>query len=173
MLESKYLCTYDLFSSIPTLDESKTVTQEIFDWNETMKTSSKSRLFRDGHRVDAPKFGLSENHILTIERLELEPEGVLGRSSISDQFDRFVLRDGLLVHVVYDLCLSTVAQCCRVQALSGAIHAYGCRLQHAQRHYANRLQPIRLDGTAATKVAERTRREVPAQYPRHRSRFPP
>ena len=91
MLESKYLCTFDLFSSIPTLDESKTVTQEIFDWNETMKTSSKSRLFRDGHRVDAPKFGLSEKHILTIERLELEPEGLLGRSSISDQFDRLVL----------------------------------------------------------------------------------
>ena len=87
MLESKYLCTFDLFSSIPTLDESKTVTQEILDWNETMKTSSKSRLFRDGHRVDSPKFGLSENHILTIERLELEPEGLLGRSSISDQFD--------------------------------------------------------------------------------------
>ena len=87
MIESKYLCTFDLFSSIPTLDESKTVTQEIFDWNETMKTSSKSRLFRDGHRVDAPKFGLSEKHILTIERLELEPEGLLGRSSISDQFD--------------------------------------------------------------------------------------
>ena len=45
MIESKYLCTYDLFSSIPTLDGTKTVTQEIFDWNETMKTSSKSRLF--------------------------------------------------------------------------------------------------------------------------------
>ncbi len=30
MIESKYLCTFDLFSSIPTLDESQTVTQEIF-----------------------------------------------------------------------------------------------------------------------------------------------
>lgn len=40
MIESKYLCTYDLFSSIPTLEERKTVTQEIFDWNKTMKTSS-------------------------------------------------------------------------------------------------------------------------------------
>jgi len=36
MIESKYLCTYDLFSSIPTLDGAKTVTQEIFDWNKTM-----------------------------------------------------------------------------------------------------------------------------------------
>ena len=87
MLESKYLCTYDLFSSIPTLDESKTVTQEIFEWNRVMKTSSKSRLFRGGHRVNAPKFGLSERHILAIERLELQPEVTLGRSSISDQFD--------------------------------------------------------------------------------------
>src|SRR5208283_5618864 len=73
MLESKYLCTFDLFSSIPTLDESKTVTEEIFDWNKTMKTSSKSRLFRGGHRIDAPKFGLSEKHILNLERLEIEP----------------------------------------------------------------------------------------------------
>ena len=87
MIESKYLCTFDLFSSIPTLDESKTVTQEIFDWNELLKTSSKSRLFRDGQRLDAPKFGLSEKHILTIERLGLEPEGILGRSRISDHFD--------------------------------------------------------------------------------------
>src|SRR5665213_1492602 len=87
MIESKYLCTYDLFSSIPTLDESKTVTEEIFEWNAAMKTSSKSRIFRDGRSISAPKFGLSEKHILTIERLEIEPEGMLGRSSISDQFD--------------------------------------------------------------------------------------
>jgi oleate hydratase len=87
MLESKYLCTYELFSSIPTLDASRTVTQEIFDWNETMKTSSKSRLVQDGRRQTAPAFGLSEKHILTIERLALEPEAMLGKTSIADQFD--------------------------------------------------------------------------------------
>ncbi|MBB6143813.1 oleate hydratase [Silvibacterium bohemicum] len=87
MLESKYLCTYDLFSSIPTLDQSKTVTQEIFEWNETMKTSSKSRLVRDGRRIDAPRYGLGEKQILTLERLAAEPEGGLGNSSIADQFD--------------------------------------------------------------------------------------
>src|ERR1019366_1175287 len=81
MIESKYLCTFDLFSSIPTLDTTKTVTQEIFAWNETLKTASSSRLFRDGHRVDAPKFGLSESHILTIERLALEPEQI-GRAHV-------------------------------------------------------------------------------------------
>ena len=87
MLESKYLCTFELFSSIPTLDESETVSQEIFRWNETMQTSSKPCLVRDGMRQTAPKFGLSERHILTIERLVLEPEALLGRSSIEDQFD--------------------------------------------------------------------------------------
>jgi oleate hydratase len=87
MLENKYLCTYDLFSSIPALDDSKTVTQEIFRWNETMKTSSKSRLVRDGHRQIAPEFGLSEKHILTIERLALQSESALGGTSIADQFD--------------------------------------------------------------------------------------
>ena len=87
MIESKYLCTYDLFSSIPTLDESKTVTKEIFQWNETMKTSSHSRLVRDGQREDAPEFGLSEKDILTLERLMLEPEEMLGKSSIADKFD--------------------------------------------------------------------------------------
>ena len=29
------LCTFDLFSSIPTLDYSRTVTQETFAWNDT------------------------------------------------------------------------------------------------------------------------------------------
>jgi oleate hydratase len=86
MIESKYLCTYDLFSSIPTLDGSKSVTQEIFDWNETMKTASKSRLFRDGRRVDSPSFGLSEKDIFNLERLAMEPEELLGRTTISDQF---------------------------------------------------------------------------------------
>lgn len=92
MLESKYLCTFALFDSIPTLDERQTVTQEIFRWNETMKTSSKSRLVRDGQRQTAPKFGLSEGHILTIERLVLEPEALLGRSSIDVQFDAAFFR---------------------------------------------------------------------------------
>lgn len=86
MFESKYLCTFALFDSIPTLDGQQTVTQEILQWNRTMPTSSHSRLFRHGQRQTAPKFGLSERHILAIERLVLEPEPLLGHTSISDQF---------------------------------------------------------------------------------------
>jgi oleate hydratase len=87
MFESQYRCTFELFSSIPTLDGRSNVTQEIISWNETMKTSSKCRLVRNGRRQTAPEFGLSEKHILTIERLALEPEGMLGKSSIADKFD--------------------------------------------------------------------------------------
>ncbi len=87
MFESKYLCTFDLFSSIPNLEGTKTVTQEIMDFNETIKTSSKSRLFRDGHRLDAPHFGLSDRHILSLERLAIEPETMLGKSAIADQLE--------------------------------------------------------------------------------------
>jgi oleate hydratase len=87
MFESKYVCTFELFSSIPALSGDQTVTQEILSWNETLKTSSKSRLIRDGRREDVPKFGLSESQILTIERLAIEPEVMLGSTQISDQFD--------------------------------------------------------------------------------------
>jgi len=86
MIESKYVCTYDLFSSIPALDGSKTVTQEIFDWNELMPTSSKCRLVRAGRRIEAPEYGLSEEHIQGLEWLALEPEAMLGNSSVAEQF---------------------------------------------------------------------------------------
>ncbi len=87
MLENKYSCTFDMFSSVPTLDDTQTVTEEIMAWNKTLKTSSKSRLFRDGQRQTGPLFGLSENHILNIERLAIEPEFMLNNTTIADQFD--------------------------------------------------------------------------------------
>lgn len=86
MIESKYVCTYDLFSSIPTLDGTKSVTQEIFDWNKLMQTSSKCRLVRGGRAIDAPEYGLSEEHIQGLERVALETEAMIGNRSIADQF---------------------------------------------------------------------------------------
>jgi oleate hydratase len=88
MFESKYRCTFDLFASIPTLDGSQSVTEETLAWNKTLKTSSKSRLVRDGKSIEAPAFGLTEYHILAIERLVVEPERLLGRKSIEEHFDR-------------------------------------------------------------------------------------
>jgi oleate hydratase len=86
ILENKYVCTYGLFSSIPGLS-GKTVTQEIFGWNQVIRHSSKSRLIRDGHRVDAPGYGLTGEQILTLERLAAETEEMLGATRVSDQFD--------------------------------------------------------------------------------------
>jgi oleate hydratase len=86
MFESKYLCTFDLFASIPTLDGKTTVTAETLAWNERMPTLSKSRLSLHGKRQTAPAFDLPESDILTIERLVFESESVLGRSTIADQF---------------------------------------------------------------------------------------
>jgi oleate hydratase len=86
MLESKYVCTFDLFASIPTLAGDKSVTDEIFAWNEKAKTCSRSRLIRNGHSIDEPEFVLTETHILKLEWLALEPELLLGRSSIAAHF---------------------------------------------------------------------------------------
>ncbi len=86
MIEGKYVCTYDLFSSIPTLDGRKTVTREIFDWNNIMQTTSKCRLIRGGRGIDAPEYRLSEEHIQGLERVAVEPEAMLGNSSIAGQF---------------------------------------------------------------------------------------
>lgn len=87
MMEAEYRCTYDLFASIPTLDKTRTVTQEILQWNQVIKTGSKARLVRGGRKLDRPDYGLSEKQILTLERLAIEPEALLAASSIQDQFD--------------------------------------------------------------------------------------
>jgi hypothetical protein len=51
-----------------------------------MKTASKVRLFRNGHRIDHPRSGLSEKDILNLERLAIEPEELFGWTTISGQF---------------------------------------------------------------------------------------
>ncbi|MGZ5910369.1 MAG: oleate hydratase [Reyranella sp.] len=85
MLEGQYRCTYELFDSIPTLDKKQTVTQEIVQWNKVIKTGSKARLVRDGHKIDAPEFGLSERHILNLERVAIEPEALLGNTTAASR----------------------------------------------------------------------------------------
>jgi oleate hydratase len=94
VLEPHYVCTYDLFSSIPALDGSRSVTQEIFACNEALKTYSHARLVRGGRKMSSPHFGLSERHRLNLMELALSPESVLGSSSIDDHFDKaFFLTD--------------------------------------------------------------------------------
>ena len=88
VLEAHYVCTYDLFSSIPALDGSRSVTQEIFACNEALKTYSHARLVRDGQKLASPEFGLTEGHRLRLIGVALSPESVLGSSAIEDHFDK-------------------------------------------------------------------------------------
>lgn len=92
MLEAKYLCTFALCDSIPTLDGKQTVTQEIVAWNKTMRTSSKARFMRAGMREDTPEYGLAERHIAALSMLVLEPEAMIGRVRISERFDAAFFR---------------------------------------------------------------------------------
>ena len=45
----------------------------------------------------APKFGLAERHILALQRIALEPEEALARSSIADQFDPSFFETGFWI----------------------------------------------------------------------------
>ena len=166
MLESKYLCTYDLFSSIPTLDKRMTVTQEIFAWNETLKTSSKSRLFRGGRRVDAPSYGLSEKHILTMERLGLEPEAMLGRSSISDHFHpSFFATDFWLMWCTtfafqpWHSAVEFKRYLLRFTHMVSGFNTLSGIMRTVYNQYDSMVRPL-------------ARRSIQAQYPRRRSRSP-
>ena len=51
--EEAYTCTYDLLSFIPSLsDPNKTVKEEMFEFNKKITSSSKSRLVKNGKKVD-------------------------------------------------------------------------------------------------------------------------
>jgi len=94
MFEGKYVCTFDLFSSIPTLDGSRSVTEEILGWNQILTTNSKSRLFRNGRSEDGPEFGLSERQIAKLEWFGIVPESRLGRTTIEYHFDSSFFESG-------------------------------------------------------------------------------
>jgi oleate hydratase len=112
------------------LDEQGTVTDEIFEWNRIMKTSSHSRLFRDGRSIDAPALGVSEHDILTIERLEFEPEGILGRSTIEDHCEPAFFHTGFWFTWCTTFAFQRWYSASRVQAPPSSFHAHGFRFQH-------------------------------------------
>jgi oleate hydratase len=70
------------------LDDRNSVTREIFDWNDTVRTCSKARFVRNGQREDHPAYGLTDTQMLALGRLSFEPESMLGASRISDKGQR-------------------------------------------------------------------------------------
>ncbi|MBT6153588.1 MAG: oleate hydratase [Planctomycetaceae bacterium] len=87
MFEEHFVCTYDLFGSIPALDDpGKTVTQQIQEFTRQVVTSSKSRLVCDGRKIEAPAFGLSLKDKWNLACLAVRREPSLGTLRIEEYF---------------------------------------------------------------------------------------
>ena len=87
MIEEHYVCTYDLFASIPSLtDQTKSVKDEIFEFSHKYVSSSRCRLVRDGQKVDVSSFELSEKDRLDLLALMIHSESSLGAKRIEDWF---------------------------------------------------------------------------------------
>lgn len=88
MFEAHFGCTFDLFSSIPTVDDpAVSVTDEVLAFTHQVVTSSKSRLVVEGQKIEAPDFGLSLRDRWALGRLSLRREAGLGAMSIEDFFE--------------------------------------------------------------------------------------
>lgn len=92
VFDSTYACTYDLFSEIPARDNERSVTQEILDWNNNLAAVTKSRLLRDGRRIEDPEFDLSTSAIESLADIAHRPESSFEAKAIEDYFDEEFFR---------------------------------------------------------------------------------
>ena len=89
MFEPHFGCTFDLFSTIPSLSDPQTsVSEEIRAFSRKVVTSSKSRLVIDQKRIEAPRLGLSLRDKWDLGRLGLRPEISIGTQTIEEYFSR-------------------------------------------------------------------------------------
>lgn len=81
-----YECTWDLLSSIPSVDDrSKTVQAETLAFNKVHKANSKARLVdRNRHKVDVSTMRFSMHDRIELVRLTEASEEMLGDSRITD-----------------------------------------------------------------------------------------
>ncbi|MFA5332731.1 MAG: oleate hydratase [Methanoregula sp.] len=87
MFEEHYGCTFDLLSSIPSLqDPKKTVLDEIVAFNKTCRTYAKARLVSGGKISDISGLGISKEDQQEFRSLLMTTEKKLETSRISDIF---------------------------------------------------------------------------------------
>ncbi|RVW03748.1 oleate hydratase [Rhodococcus spongiicola] len=86
--EDAYQCTWNLFESIPSLENPDiSVRQEIVDFSARVKTNEKARLIDSRHNIiDASKLGLDSRDRLEMVRLLSVPERALGARRIDEMF---------------------------------------------------------------------------------------
>jgi oleate hydratase len=87
MIEEHYVCTYDLFASIPSLtDPNKSVKDEILEFSHKYVSKSRCRLVKNGEKVDVSSFDLSEKDRLDLLALLIHSEDSLAAKRIEDWF---------------------------------------------------------------------------------------
>lgn len=86
--DETYLCTWDLFNSIPSRDNPLvSVREEVIRFNQRVKTDAKARLIDKNHQIiDASRLGLSMRNRLEMMRLLATSEERLGSKQINEYF---------------------------------------------------------------------------------------
>ncbi|WP_165063770.1 oleate hydratase [Paludisphaera rhizosphaerae] len=88
MFNFSYVCTYDLLSHIPSIDDpSKTVRDDFIEFNERVKTHANARLVAGGKVLDVSSMGFRMKDRLDLIKVVLASEADLGRQRISDCFE--------------------------------------------------------------------------------------
>jgi oleate hydratase len=88
MLNFSYLCTYDLFSFVPSLtDPAITVLDEIKAFNEKIKTHSNARVIAGGQIMDVSSMGFSNQDRLDLMEMMAVSESHLGTKRINEWFE--------------------------------------------------------------------------------------
>ncbi len=89
LTDETYLCLWDLFSSIPSLENPDiSVREECREFNEQIKTHAQARLINAQHVIsDASKLGLNTLHRAQMLRLLASKEEKIGSRRIDEFFD--------------------------------------------------------------------------------------
>jgi oleate hydratase len=93
MFEPHYVCTYDLLSFIPSLDDpTKSVKQDIVEFVDAYHWNNKARLIdKSGTIVDFHKFGFDEQDRLDLVDITAKPEKMFNGKRITDCFSEHFL----------------------------------------------------------------------------------
>ena len=87
MFEPNYVCMYDLFSFIPSLeDPNKTVTQDTLAYSRTYPWNNKCRLVDKGKKLDADHYGMTAQDTMEMMALNVKPERAFNDKRASDVF---------------------------------------------------------------------------------------
>ncbi|MFH1175616.1 MAG: oleate hydratase [bacterium] len=85
--EKIYLCTFDLFSFIPSLNNPQTtIKEEFFKFNKENKIYSKSRLIANGKKLSAKPLKLNFRDRISLLKILIYPEFSLKNTRINDYF---------------------------------------------------------------------------------------